>query len=108
MPLHNTVKGSVIETLDCFLSVRSSSQSTNAEAGPSRPRIVGDLSLAIRHCLVAKRGVTMEDIEWVRSHEQVRSTPQYSFIFNLAHGLKSVINLFSRLLDNANPSFRNT
>jgi len=74
MPLQNTIYGAVTETLDCLLSSPTSSQcvSANAEAGPSRPRIVGDLVLPIRHCLVARKGVKMEDIRWVRSHEQVR------------------------------------
>lgn len=73
MPLQNAIHGPVIETLDCLLD-------TNAEAGPSSPRreakmeepvIIGDLDLPIRHCLVARRGVTIEEIKWVRSHEQV-------------------------------------
>ena len=36
--------------------------------------IVDSLDLGIRHCLVARKGVKMEDIRWVRSHEQVRSS----------------------------------
>ena len=37
------------------------------------PKVVGDLRLGIRHVLVVRKGVRMEDIRWVRSHEQVRS-----------------------------------
>jgi prephenate dehydratase len=86
MPLENTLHGGVLETLDCLLSVLSpsptrahaqtavtaTSTSSSAEAGPSRrPHIIADLALPISHCLVAKRGVRMEDISCVRSHEQV-------------------------------------
>jgi prephenate dehydratase len=75
MPFQNTIHGVVTETLDCLLDLDP--ESNNAEAGPSsaradqRPVIVADLDLPIRHCLVARRGVKMEDIRWVRSHEQV-------------------------------------
>lgn len=84
MPLQNTIHGPVIETLDCLLG-------TNAEAGPStpcrglesyeldEPVIIGDLDLPIRHCLVAKAGVTIEEIKWVRSHEQVGHYLSYRF-----------------------------
>jgi len=73
MPLQNTIHGGVTETLDCLLSSldHSSPKSANGEAGPSRPRVFGDWVLPIRHCLVAKKGVKMEDVKWVRSHEQV-------------------------------------
>ena len=67
MPLENTIQGGVTETLGCLLAPPP----VNAQAGPSRPRIVGEVILSIRHCLVAKRGVEMEDVRWVRSHEQV-------------------------------------
>ena len=70
MPLENTIQGGVTETLACLLS---SSPEPNAQAGPSKPRIVGEVILSIQHCLVAKKGVEMEDVRWVRSHEQVRA-----------------------------------
>ncbi|CAD6578188.1 MAG: hypothetical protein TREMPRED_002131 [Tremellales sp. Tagirdzhanova-0007] len=72
MPLQNTIHGGVTETLDCLLSgsVSASPGVTGSLAGPSRPRVMGDLELPIRHSLVAKRGVRMEDVRWVRSHEQ--------------------------------------
>lgn len=47
------------------------SSSSHADHPPP-PRILADLLLPIRHCLVARRGTTMESIRWVRSHEQVR------------------------------------
>lgn len=43
-------------------------------AGPStpHPEIIGETTLPISHSLVVRKGVKMEDIRWVRSHEQVR------------------------------------
>ena len=62
---------------------QSSSPYLGEDAPPSpypretwkRPVIVADLKLPIRHCLVVRKGVRMEDIKWVRSHEQVGDQP---------------------------------
>lgn len=81
MPLQNTIHGIVTETLDSLLSPFKEMD----VAGPSRPRIIGDLRLRIRHCLVAKRGIKMRDIRWVRSHEQVSGRP-FSQISERMHG----------------------
>jgi len=82
LPLENTIHGGVAETLDCLLSIFPvKSESTNGhdadpgsgqdpDAGPSRRRIIAELNLPIKHCLVVKKGVKMEEIRWVRSHEQ--------------------------------------
>ncbi|EIW69771.1 hypothetical protein TREMEDRAFT_61538 [Tremella mesenterica DSM 1558] len=79
LPVQNTLAGSVTETVDCLLSPLSSGRKTGevelggmngGEAGPSRPRIIGSTDLEIAHCLVVRRGVNMDDIKWVRSHEQ--------------------------------------
>jgi prephenate dehydratase len=67
MPLQNTIHGGVLETIDAMI------------AGPSDygkkqlkpPQIIGELDLPIRHCLVVRTGTKMDDIRWVRSHEQV-------------------------------------
>ena len=67
MPLQNTIHGGVLETIDTMI------------AGPTNhsgdqlipPRIIGELDLPIRHCLVARTGTKTKDIRWVRSHEQV-------------------------------------
>jgi prephenate dehydratase len=73
MPIQNAIHGAVTETLDCLLS---------SLPGPSKAsfghkcRIIGDLNLPIRHCLVVRKGTRMEDIKWVRSHEQVRQSIQ--------------------------------
>ncbi|KAK4685268.1 hypothetical protein P7C73_g4891, partial [Tremellales sp. Uapishka_1] len=60
LPLQNTLHGGVIETLDCLLSSHPG----------SRPHIIADLDLPIRHCLVARKGTKMADLKWIRSHEQ--------------------------------------
>jgi prephenate dehydratase len=69
MPLQNTIHGGVLETLDSLLSVLQVPPEGGAR---ERPLIVDSVDLGIRHCLVVKRGTRMEDIRWVRSHEQVR------------------------------------
>ena len=75
MPLQNTLHGAVTETINCLLSVLTPPlppTNGHAEAGPSRPpRIIKSSDLKIEHCLVAKKGTKIEDIRWVRSHEQV-------------------------------------
>jgi len=67
MPLQNTIHGGVLETIDAMIAGPSDQSRTRS----SVPRIIGELDLPIRHCLVVKTGTKMEDIGWVRSHEQV-------------------------------------
>lgn len=78
MPLQNTLHGGVLETLDSLLSPlkagpssRKSRQNGDSGGVRNQPVIIGDTDLGIRHCLVARKGVKMKDIRWVRSHEQV-------------------------------------
>jgi len=66
MPLQNTIHGVVTETLDAILGSKADSARDE-----TRPRLIGDLDLPIRHCLVVKKGVQMDQIRWIRSHEQV-------------------------------------
>ena len=95
MPLQNTLHGGVVETLDSLLSPLTAAaqgkprsrgtdgsdtgnedtgQGGEETGGLGMPMIVDSLDLGIRHCLVVKRGTRMEDIRWVRSHEQVSCT----------------------------------
>ncbi|WVQ86002.1 hypothetical protein IAT38_008170 [Cryptococcus sp. DSM 104549] len=67
LPLQNTLQGGVLETLDCLLSAPGSSKSR---------MVLADLALPIRHCLVAKKGTRLEDVRWVRSHEQALGQSQ--------------------------------
>lgn len=62
VPQENTIFGGVIETYDAL-----------RQAGDTR--VVGETTLRIDHCLLAKSGVKLEDIRCVLSHEQVRPHP---------------------------------
>ncbi|KAK8850339.1 hypothetical protein IAR55_004256 [Kwoniella newhampshirensis] len=71
LPLENTLQGGVVETLDNLLSILLTPPSESSrDAHTRRRKIVMDLALPIRHCLVAKKGTKLEDIRWIRSHEQ--------------------------------------
>jgi prephenate dehydratase len=79
LPLENTIYGPVTETLDCFFG-RFNYLGTNYDQGDGdrkgkgkgkEKEIIATLDLPIRHCLVVKKGVKMEDISVVSSHEQV-------------------------------------
>lgn len=80
MPLQNTIHGGVRETLDCIASWYSSSKKIGKSPLVMRhdsehsPRIIADLDLSVNHCLIVKKGTKMEEIRWIRSHEQVRET----------------------------------
>lgn len=61
LPIENTIHGAVLESLDCLL---------NPSATSSRVHIIAETALSISHSLVGRRGTRIEDVEYVRSHEQ--------------------------------------
>ena len=61
LPIENTIHGAVLESLDCLLNPSSSSP---------RAQIIAETALSISHSLVGLRGTRLEEIQYVRSHEQ--------------------------------------
>ena len=79
MPLNNTIHGEVKETLSCLLERVAAPSSKYTEGlstiqGDGEARIVADLDLPVEHSLIVRKGTKMEEIEWVKSHEQVHNS----------------------------------
>ncbi|GMK54860.1 hypothetical protein CspeluHIS016_0114460 [Cutaneotrichosporon spelunceum] len=89
LPVENTLQGVVLETVDALLSPLADTAFPSIEylypsgpdsalqgdvgsspMAPEQPRIVADTVLPISHQLVGLRGARLEDIRYVRSHEQ--------------------------------------
>ncbi|MEM4410929.1 MAG: prephenate dehydratase [Candidatus Caldarchaeum sp.] len=56
VPVENSIEGSVAETYDMFLT--------------SSVKVVGEIILKIRHCLISHPGTTLADVKVVYSHPQ--------------------------------------
>ena len=56
VPVENSTEGAVNQTLDCFID--------------SNLRVCGEVNLPIHHALMAQRGVEVESIQKIYSHEQ--------------------------------------
>ena len=56
VPVENSTEGAVNQTLDCFID--------------SELRVCGEVNLPIHHALMAQRGVKIESIQKIYSHEQ--------------------------------------
>jgi len=63
IPQENSIHGIVIETYDML-------------RGPDAGReafVRGEVTIGIQHCLITRKGVALEDVRRVLSHEQVRT-----------------------------------
>ncbi|KAG9222902.1 hypothetical protein CCMSSC00406_0000409 [Pleurotus cornucopiae] len=94
VPQENTIFGSVIETYD---------QLRHSNVGKGL-FVVGEVTLGVQHCLLARKGIPLSEIKDVLSHEQVglirRVFEVTVRILRLTHGL------LHRLLDNVKASYR--
>ncbi|CAK9785831.1 unnamed protein product [Cutaneotrichosporon oleaginosum] len=94
IPLENTLQGAVLESVDALLSPLADDTFPSIEylyppgpdalptptslgclgspppPIPSQPHVVADTTLPISHQLVGLRGARLEDIQYIRSHEQ--------------------------------------
>lgn len=68
VPQENTIFGSVIETYD---------QLRHSNVGKGL-FVVGEVTLGVQHCLLARKGVPLSDIKNVLSHEQVGFNSPYA------------------------------
>ena len=72
VPISNTIQGVVQETLLNLIHPETYRIEDGQPTGASEWEIVGSHKLSVQHNLVVRRGVALEDVEWVGSHEQVR------------------------------------
>jgi len=60
IPQENSIFGSVVETYDCLRTARAGSE----------VYIRGEVTLAVQHCLVGRKGLKQDNIKRILSHEQ--------------------------------------
>lgn len=94
IPQENSTNGSVIETYN-ILRVPAFGQETFVR---------GATVLEVKHSLVTRRGVKLEDIETVMSHEQVRRRHGHHHLDGVSH----LTITSSRLWDNAESGYPHT
>lgn len=70
VPQENTIYGMVVETYDTFRST-------------SRVFVRDEITLQIQHCLLVKKGTTLDRIKRILSHEQVCSYLADGLMFSL-------------------------
>lgn len=61
IPQENSIFGSVIETYDSFRSERAGIEAF----------VRGEITLAVQHCLLGRKGLKTEDVRRIISHDQV-------------------------------------
>lgn len=72
VPQENTIYGNVIETYDCLRHLKCGF-------------VKGEITLQIQHCLLVLKGVKLEDVDTVLSHEQVRLLSWELLVLNNVH-----------------------
>jgi prephenate dehydratase len=71
VPISNTIQGVVQETFLNLVHPETHHTVDTGATSAAKWEIVGSHTLSVQHNLVVRRGVELEDVEWVGSHEQV-------------------------------------
>ncbi len=71
VPQENSTFGSVVDTYDLLRSPKAGVDVF----------IRGEITLAVQHCLVTRKGLDRENIKRILSHEQVRAPTDFCEVF---------------------------